>query len=711
MATIIKEIEVDVSQLNRFAAIVAKQYDKQSRFLKVTLLDSGERIKVESASTAVINARREDEVAKTFEGTVNADGTVTVPLTYWMLQLDGTVKCDISIITANKTVLSTTLFELEVQEAAAPDDSEIEKDDDYGILIQLIAGVQAIKDAEAKRVNAETTRVNAEAARVKAEQARVSAENSRVDVETKRVTAEKGRVDVESKRVAAETSRVQAETKRATDENARKEAEEQRAQETQIAIINANKATEAAKKASENIQKQVTELKKAKISYKVIKKISADTKIACTAITINTTELSFAQLEEIKQLTTTVTPPNTTDTISWESSNVDVATVTNSGVVESVGYGVAEIIAKCGTQSASCNINVKKAEVEVTSDKVVIPDSHNTGVENDIQLKEINSSSLSGTRLQMTQQNANTYCNSNGIIEGYHFNGLYVDFNKSITQTVTFKNCKFTGDDNIAYAVAVSTYGVDKGISFENCEFSHYKAAVASGLWKAVFDKCYVHDMMQDAFKINHSEIYLRNCYVRSLGLSPTSHADGVQIENNTVDVTAHIYNCRFDQPFTSENTENSAIFAKCNDNNIILDVQKCHVTGGNYTIYALDGSTAKVTGKIESTVGCSCRYGTTNISDNVEQDVTVADKLMVGTVGNGKVYAANYTNSERTLRIVTDAGEKTSVIPKCPTYAENHTQAFSEYPFDLAIDYPAGATWVQCYENDNLIRTQKLGG
>lgn len=243
MATIIKEIEVDVSQLNRFAAIVAKQYDKQSRFLKVTLLDSGERIKVESASTAVINARREDEVAKTFEGTVNADGTVTVPLTYWMLQLDGTVKCDISIITANKTVLSTTLFELEVQEAAAPDDSEIEKDDDYGILIQLIADVQAIKDAEAKRVtaensrvNAETTRVNAEAARVKAEQARVSAEKSREDVESKRVTAEKGRVDAESKRVAAETARVQAETKRQ--------------QDTSKAITDCNTATDSALKAA-----------------------------------------------------------------------------------------------------------------------------------------------------------------------------------------------------------------------------------------------------------------------------------------------------------------------------------------------------------------------------------------------------------------------------------------------------------------------------
>lgn len=179
MATIIKEIEVDVSQLNRFAAIVAKQYDKQSRFLKVTLLNSGERIKVDKASTAVINARREDEVAKTFEGTVNMDGTVTVPLTQWMLQLDGTVKCDISIITANTTVLSTTLFELEVQEAAAPDDSDIAEDDNCGVLIQLIADVQAIKDIEAKRVDAESARVTAESKRVSAENARVQAESKR----------------------------------------------------------------------------------------------------------------------------------------------------------------------------------------------------------------------------------------------------------------------------------------------------------------------------------------------------------------------------------------------------------------------------------------------------------------------------------------------------------------------------------------------------
>ena len=460
---------------------------------------------------------------------------------------------------------------------------------------------------------------------------------------------------------------------------------------------------------------QINSLKEEKISYRVVGKIAVlpeiETKIACTGIVINTTELLMSELGKTEQLTTTVTPSNTTDVISWKSSNVDVATVTNTGLVKAVGYGTAEITVTCGTQTAICHVNVKQTETEVVSDGVVIPDMHNTGVENSIQMKEINTSSLSGTtRLQMTQQIADTYCNSSGVIEGYHFNGIYVDFNKTITQAVTFKNCKFTGDDKMAYAVAVSAYGTNKGIIFENCEFSHYKSAIASGDWKATFDKCYVHDMMQDAFKINRSDIYIKNSYMHSLGTDTTSHADGVQIENNIAEVTVHIYNCRFDQPYTSGNTENAAIFAKCKDANIILDVQKCYATGGNYTIYALDSKTAKVSGKIECVVGCSSRYGIANIADGVEQNVVSSNSLLVSTIQNGKLYVTNYTNNDRTLKIVTDIEEKTVTIPKSSTYDGNHTQAFSEYPYNVAAEYSAGASWVKCYENGNLIRTQKLG-
>jgi len=260
MATITREISVDVAQLNRFAAIVAKQYDKQSRYLKVTLLNQGEAIKVDSASTAVINARREDETSKTFEGTVNSDGTVTVPLTYWMLELDGTVECDISVITGDTTVLTTTLFELAVQEAAAPDDSEISEDDDYGILIQLIADVQAIKDAETARVTAENNRISAETARVEAETARVtaeknrvSAESSRVSVEKKRVSAEESRVKAETARVEAENNRVSAEKSRVEAETARVEAEKSRVSETAKAVEDCNTAATKALAATENL--------------------------------------------------------------------------------------------------------------------------------------------------------------------------------------------------------------------------------------------------------------------------------------------------------------------------------------------------------------------------------------------------------------------------------------------------------------------------
>lgn len=141
MATILREITVDVAQLNRFQAIVAKQYDRQSRYLKVQLTNLGEPIQADLDAMVVINARREDGVANVFAGTVNADGTVTVPLTYWMLELDGTVKCDISIIVGEESVLTTTLFELEVQEAAA-DDEAIEENEDYGLLVQLLHDVE-----------------------------------------------------------------------------------------------------------------------------------------------------------------------------------------------------------------------------------------------------------------------------------------------------------------------------------------------------------------------------------------------------------------------------------------------------------------------------------------------------------------------------------------------------------------------------------------
>lgn len=188
MASIIKQISVDVAAENIFQSIIAKQFDNDSRFLTVQLTNEGEKINVSPTSVVIINALREDNEAQAFGGTVNEDGTVTVPITYWMLELDGQVKCDISVIDSEQRKLSSTSFTISV-EAAAYSGTDIVEDDDYDILVSLIADVSSVKVVEADRVAAENKRIEAENARIAAEQERVSAETARKTSEQNRVSA------------------------------------------------------------------------------------------------------------------------------------------------------------------------------------------------------------------------------------------------------------------------------------------------------------------------------------------------------------------------------------------------------------------------------------------------------------------------------------------------------------------------------------------
>ena len=77
MLTITKSISVDVSAENTFQSIIAKQYDTNSRFLKIQLKNENEPIRIDSSCSVQINASREDNTAKAFSGIVNDDGTVT----------------------------------------------------------------------------------------------------------------------------------------------------------------------------------------------------------------------------------------------------------------------------------------------------------------------------------------------------------------------------------------------------------------------------------------------------------------------------------------------------------------------------------------------------------------------------------------------------------------------------------------------------------
>lgn len=92
----------------------------------------------------------------------------------------------------------------------------------------------------------------------------------------------------------------------------------------------------------------------------------------CTNLSLGKTSISFTALEKTHTLTYTVTPNNTTDTISWKSSNTSVATVNSSGVVTSKAAGTATITATCGSKSATCSVKVTVACTSISLNKTLL---------------------------------------------------------------------------------------------------------------------------------------------------------------------------------------------------------------------------------------------------------------------------------------------------------------------------------------------------
>lgn len=79
--------------------------------------------------------------------------------------------------------------------------------------------------------------------------------------------------------------------------------------------------------------------------------------IPCTALALSDSSVLFTSIGSTKQLTAIKTPAGATDEITWDTSDVNVATVSDTGLVTCVGCGTATITAYCGNQSATCSIS------------------------------------------------------------------------------------------------------------------------------------------------------------------------------------------------------------------------------------------------------------------------------------------------------------------------------------------------------------------
>lgn len=141
MPEAIFDITADVGRESRASAVAAKQYDRDSRFLRVHILNRGRPITVAQESNVIISVERPDGEAKAFSGEVNPDGSVTVPLNGWALALEGELRCDISIIGADGSRLTTTAFGITVERPSYSGEDVSQDDTSMDIIAEVLTEV------------------------------------------------------------------------------------------------------------------------------------------------------------------------------------------------------------------------------------------------------------------------------------------------------------------------------------------------------------------------------------------------------------------------------------------------------------------------------------------------------------------------------------------------------------------------------------------
>lgn len=159
-AKVISDITLDVAGgVNRYTTVRAKQGDNLTRLIHAKITNGGKEFPISNTSKVLINFKRYDNETKSFDGEIDGDGTLMLPLPYWALEIPYTVTCDVSIIEEDTRKLTTFNFYIEV-EAASVSDDDVQADDETSFLLQLIQKTEELaQDFKGHFVNNSTDRI------------------------------------------------------------------------------------------------------------------------------------------------------------------------------------------------------------------------------------------------------------------------------------------------------------------------------------------------------------------------------------------------------------------------------------------------------------------------------------------------------------------------------------------------------------------------
>ena len=90
----------------------------------------------------------------------------------------------------------------------------------------------------------------------------------------------------------------------------------------------------------------------------------SEVSVDCDSIILSESSITLTDKSQ-HDITATITPDNCTYEVSWSSEDEGIVTIDNGGHMTAVANGVTNIVATCGTKSATCDVTVSLEEANI----------------------------------------------------------------------------------------------------------------------------------------------------------------------------------------------------------------------------------------------------------------------------------------------------------------------------------------------------------
>ena len=181
-----------------------------------------------------------------------------------------------------------------------------------------------------------------------------------------------------------------------------------------------------------------------------------------TGVTLSASSWGSNTIGETYQLRATVAPSGWSGTVTWSSSNTSVATVSSTGLVTVVGYGLCIISATADSVSAPCRVSVTQLSVQSISavfnqgsNKIYDTDDFETEIKKYLTV----TATMSDASTQVLSSSA--YGVNTTYLEGASTGNAQATYNQKTSEWFTFNVTEWLTSLTATYTQSGTVYDTD----------------------------------------------------------------------------------------------------------------------------------------------------------------------------------------------------------------------------------------------------------